>query len=84
MDNGFVLYFIGREVMPGEELLTCYSRNYMKRPYPVPKKCTDPRCVSAKHRTHSAALEEWKAPLIEKKPVSLVVPAGWLEAAGLA
>jgi hypothetical protein len=24
-------------VQAGEELFTCYSRTYMKRPYPVPK-----------------------------------------------
>jgi hypothetical protein len=65
LDNGYVLYFAGRAVAAGEELLTCYSRTYMKRPYPVPRKCSDPRCASAKHRAHSALLEEWQRPLVE-------------------
>ena len=83
LENGFVLYFIGVEVLPGDELLTCYSRNYGKRAYPVPKKCSDPRCVSAKHRTHSAVLDEWKAPLRDRKPACLEAAPGFFEAAGL-
>lgn len=59
-----LLYFAGREVAAGEELFTCYSRTYGKRAYHVPKSCADPRCVGAKHRTHSRldeVPEQWRA-----------------------
>ena len=81
LDNGYVLYFAAGYIAPNEELLTCYSRGYMKRCYPVPKSCTDPRCASAKHRTHSQALPEWRRPLAAAKPTA--VSEQWMEATGL-
>ena len=70
--SGYVLYFAGRDVEKGEELFTCYSRNYMKRPYSVPKTCADPRCANnPKHRTHSGlndAPEAWREELRARMP----------------
>ena len=76
--NGLVLYFAGRAIGAGEELLTCYSRAYMKRPYAVPRSCADPRCNSAggKHRCTSGldeAPEGWRESLERKKPKELPV-----------
>ena len=72
LDSGYVLYFVGRPVQPNEELLTCYSRRYGKRSYPIPTKCSDPRCVaSGKHRVESAMLDEWRPLLLEQVPASL-------------
>ena len=62
-----VLYFTATELAAGTELLTCYSRNYGKRGYPISRKCTDPRC-NAKHRTSSECLEEWKDQLRATRP----------------
>ena len=77
--SGYVLYFIGVEVLPGEELLTCYARGYGKRCYPVPSKCTDPRCIAAgKHRDESPMLSEWVEALLASKPDSLEIPLGFL------
>jgi hypothetical protein len=81
LDNGYVLYFASTSIAPHEELLTCYSRGYMKRCYPVPKQCSDPRCISAKHRTHSQILPEWMQPLAAAKPDA--ISEQLLEAAGL-
>ena len=67
LDNGFVLYFSGVAIQPQEELLTCYSRSYGKRSYPIPQKCSDPRCsMSSKHRVHSEMLAEWRLPLMKQ------------------
>jgi len=77
--SGLVLYFAGADVRAGEELLTCYSRTYMKRPYSVPKACADPRCVAAKHRAHSGldqAPLEWREELRARMPPGL--PLGLL------
>lgn len=81
LENGYCLYFTGGEIPANLELLTCYSRNYMKRCYSVPKQCSDPRCTSAKHRTHSDMLEEWRQPLVEHKPSG--ISEQFLQAAGL-
>ena len=63
---GYVLFFVGREVQAGEELLTCYSRSYT-RSYPIASKCADPRCAAGadheQHRLGSAMQDEWKQPL---------------------
>jgi len=79
--NGYVLYFTGASVASQEELLTCYSRSYGKRGYPVPTHCSDPRCIGAKHRLHSAMLKEWRKPLLANAPPGL--SRAFLEAAGL-
>lgn len=74
-NSGFVLYFAGEDISPGDELYTCYSRSYMKRTYPVPKTCADPRCAhTAKHRTHSEldeAPEDWREELRSRMPSAL-------------
>lgn len=80
LPSGYVLYFTGREVHPREELLTCYSRSYGKRCYPVPVQCSDPRCMAAEHshRYESSLLEEWMEPLLKTKPLSLALPPDFL------
>ena len=58
-----VLYWAGRDIQAGEELLTCYSRTYGKRSYPISKSCADPRCVDSKHRNSSELMnveEKWR------------------------
>ena len=84
LDNGYCLYFAGEHVDSGAELLTCYSRSYGKRCYPVPKQCSDPRCAGAKHRTASGlkhAPKEWRAALTASTPAS--ISKAFLKAAGL-
>lgn len=84
LDNGYCLYFAGEHVDSGAELLTCYSRSYGKRSYPVPKQCSDPRCAGAKHRTASDlkhAPKEWRAALTASTPAS--ISKAFLKAAGL-
>ena len=71
LESGHVLYFAGKEVQPGEELLTCYSRSYGKRSYSTPAACADPRCTTAKHRLHSRMVDEWRQPLLERAPLGL-------------
>jgi len=80
LQSGYVLYFTGREVHPQEELLTCYSRSYGKRCYPVPAQCSDPRCMAAEHshRFESSLIEEWREQLLETKPLSLALPPDFL------
>ena len=73
---GYVLFFVGREVHAGEELLTCYSRSY-KRSYPIATKCADPRCESCAdepHRLGSAMRDEWRQPLLDRMPSSVKLP----------
>lgn len=68
LPNNYCLYFTGLPVNPGEELLTCYSKTYGKRPYPISNNCSDPRCINKDHRKSSKLLDEWKKQLIKKKP----------------
>ena len=78
--NGYVLYFAGGAgVDAGAEMLTCYSRTYGKRPYPIAAKgeCSDPRCCGvANHRRHSElglSPGEWRGALMAKHPRELHV-----------
>ena len=66
-----VLYFAGTDIKAGTELLTCYSKTYGKRPYPISKSCMDPRCAnsSGRHRTSSGMLAEWLKPLLGNRPM---------------
>ena len=66
-----VLYFAGTDIKAGTELLTCYSKTYGKRPYPISKSCMDPRCAnsSGRHRTSSGMLAEWLEPLLGNRPM---------------
>ena len=77
LKNGYVLFFVGREVLARQELLTCYSRSY-KRSYPTADICADPRCASScdgeRHRIGSAMQEEWKQPLLNRMPATLKLP----------
>ena len=68
LSNNYCLYFTGKSVQPGEELLTCYSQTYGKRPYPISNNCSDPRCTNKNHRIHSLILDEWKNKLIKNIP----------------
>lgn len=83
LENGFVLFFAGKAIAAGDELLTCYSRSYPKRAYGISRKgCTDPRCANQKlHRTHSQMLPEWRAPLRKSRPAG--IGSTFLKAAGL-
>ena len=68
LDNNYCLYFTGLSVQPNEELLTCYSKTYGKRAYPISNNCSDPRCFNKNHRTNSILLNDWKYKLIKNMP----------------
>ena len=61
----------------GEEMLTCYSRTYGKRPYPIAKKgqCADPRCTGVSNHRQRSELglspEEWRGELMAAHPAGL-------------
>ena len=74
------IYFAGGAgVEAGAQMLTCYSRTYGKRPYPIAAKgeCSDPRCCGvANHRRHSElglSPGEWRGALMAKHPRELHV-----------
>ena len=67
------IYFAGGAgVEAGAQMLTCYSRTYGKRPYPIAAKgeCSDPRCCGvANHRRHSElglSPGEWRGAMMAK------------------
>ena len=68
LPNNYCLYFTGKPIHPGEELLTCYSNTYGKRPYPISNNCSDPRCKNKNHRNNSRVLDEWKHKLNKNIP----------------
>ena len=74
---GYVLFFVGREVQAGDELLTCYSRSFT-RDYPTAAKCMDPRCASSAngelHRLGSEMRDEWRQPLLDRMPSAVKLP----------
>ena len=78
LNGGLCLYFAGREIDKNEELITCYSRSYGNRSYPITDtdKCTDPRCkkmnkCQGRHRNKSLFYRGWKKELKKKKPSEL-------------
>ena len=72
------LYFAGRYIKKGEELITCYSSSYGIRDYSICNNCTDPRCNKNKnknknknnHRDNSNILQEWISPLKLNAPTN--------------
>ncbi len=75
LENYLCLYFAGRNIRKGEELITCYSRSYGNRKYEITDsdKCTDPRCkkmnkCQGTHRKKSLFYRGWKAELEKRKP----------------
>ena len=71
LDNNYCLYFTGHCVQPDEELLTCYSKTYGNRLYPISNNCSDPRCIDKHHRKNSIMLNEWRHELIKNMPKHL-------------
>lgn len=74
LDNYLCLYFAGRKIKKGEELLTCYSCSYGNRLYEIVDscKCTDPRCKKMNkregtHRRTSLWYKGWREKLKQKK-----------------
>lgn len=77
LENKLCLYFAGREIEKGEELLTCYSDIY-SRNYSImdASKCSDPRCkemskLKNKHRDKSLFYKGWKQELKNSRPKKL-------------
>ena len=71
LSNNYCLYFASTSIRPKEELLTCYSQSYGKRPYSISSNCSDPRCCNKCHRKNSIMLNCWKNILIKNKPKCL-------------
>ena len=68
LSNNYCLYFTGKSIKPNEELLTCYSKTYGNRLYPISNNCSDPRCIDKYHRKNSMMLNEWRDILNENIP----------------